>query len=275
MDRSTGQPADTRPATDNPYETSSTSAGSSVGQEAFAKKLADLADPIQDGIRVRVVESDLLSPTSPGSNNGGPPRAPEFVDGPRFLNQKPDKSDHAEIWRSYVTEANKSDEALLKRWADGIDIFLLFTGLFSAILSAFLVLSWSSLQADPNSGTSEALVAISQQLVLLSSGQPMEASVAYQAPTFTPPYWAVTVNCLWFTGLFISLLTAVLAMMLKEWLSAYSDGAVHVPLERVKQRQMRYNGLIKWNVPLIVSLLPLAIHVAVFLFLVGLILFAW
>ncbi|KZT59303.1 hypothetical protein CALCODRAFT_409607, partial [Calocera cornea HHB12733] len=149
------------------------------------------------------------------------------------------------------------------------------TGLFSAILSAFLVVSWSDLQSDPTQSTSEALAAISQQLVLLSSGQPMDRSSAYQVPNFVPPWWAVTVNCLWFTALFISLLTAVLAMLLKEWLSAYSDRVALVPLERVKQRQMRFDGVIKWNVPAIVSLLPLAIHIAVFLFLTGLVVLSW
>ncbi|KZO99220.1 hypothetical protein CALVIDRAFT_511485, partial [Calocera viscosa TUFC12733] len=192
-----------------------------------------------------------------------------------WLNPEPDKSDNAEIWQIYVEEANKSDLELLAKWNEGIDVFLLFTGLFSAILSAFLVAAWPTMQPDSSQGQSDALVVISQQLVLLSSGRPMDSSVAYQPQGFTPPGWAVGVNCLWFTSLFISLLTAVLAMLLKEWLTAYKDNVTLVPLERVKQRQMRYDGMIKWNVPSIVSLLPLAIHVAVFLFLIGLVLFAW
>ncbi|KZT50305.1 hypothetical protein CALCODRAFT_414532, partial [Calocera cornea HHB12733] len=149
-------------------------------------------------------------------------------------------------------------------------------GLFAAILSAFLVLAWSTLQPDQSQGTSQALSVISLQLVQLSSGQSMNTSAAYQPqPDFSPPWWAVAVNCLWFISLFISLLTAVLAMLLKEWLSAYGDRVAQVPLERVKQRQMRYDGMNQWNVPSIVSLLPLAIHIAVFLFLFGLVLFAW
>ncbi|KZT59305.1 hypothetical protein CALCODRAFT_431165, partial [Calocera cornea HHB12733] len=144
----------------------------------------------------------------------------------------PDKSENAEIWRTYVEEADKHDEALLKKWGDGIDILLLFTGLFSAILSAFLVVAWGALQADPTQSTSDALAAISQQLVLISSGTPMNQSAAYQPQVFTPPLWIVAVNCLWFTGLFLSLVTAVLAMLLKEWLSAYSDNMALLTLER-------------------------------------------
>ncbi|KZO99236.1 hypothetical protein CALVIDRAFT_511510, partial [Calocera viscosa TUFC12733] len=222
-------------------------------------------------------EDPLLNRVGAQGSSQNLPRAPDadVAEGPNFLNPQVDKSDNAEIWRTYVQEADKLDEALLKKWGDGIDIFLLFTGLFSAILSAFLVVSWSSLQPDPTQSTSDALSAISHQLVLLSSGGAMNQSAAYEVPPFVPPRWAVIVNCLWFTSLFISLLTAVLSMLLKEWLSAYSDGVALVPLERVKQRQMRYDGMIRWNVPAIVSILPLAIHIAVFLFLSGLVLFAW
>ncbi|KZT50306.1 hypothetical protein CALCODRAFT_488813 [Calocera cornea HHB12733] len=192
-----------------------------------------------------------------------------------WLNPEPDKSENAEIWRTYVEEGDKYDAQLLAKWNEGIDVFLLFTGLFSAILSAFLVAAWPTIQPDPAQGQTDALVIISQQLVLLSLGKPMDPSEVYQAPNFQAPVWAVMVNCLWFTSLFISLLTAVLAMLLKEWLSAYKEGIALVTLERAKQRQMRYDGMINWKVPSIVSMLPLAIHVAVFLFLTGLVLLAW
>ncbi|KZO99211.1 hypothetical protein CALVIDRAFT_477485, partial [Calocera viscosa TUFC12733] len=228
-----------------------------------ADNVPSAEDP--DATASHIIEADSIPPHD---------NAP-VEDGPKWLNPEPDKSDNAEIWRTYVEEADKHDAALMKRWNEGIDVFLLFTGLFSAILSAFLVLAWPALQPDSSQATSDALAAISQQLLLLSSGLSMNASAAYQTPSFTPPRWALAVNCLWFTSLFVSLLTAVLAMLVKEWLSAYNDGVALVPLERAKQRQMRYDGLIKWNVPSIVSLLPLAIHLAVFLFLLGLVVFAW
>jgi len=175
----------------------------------------------------------------------------ELLQAPKFIKPLPDKSDNAEIWKTYVEEANKHDMVLLSKWSEGVDIFLLFvsyasamtvsfvevahgfqTGLFSAILSAFLVVSWSALQSDPSQEAADALLAISQQLILLSSGRPMNESVAYQRSAFTPPWWAMTVNCLWFTSLFLSLLTAILAMLLKEWLSAYNDGIAPVTLVR-------------------------------------------
>ncbi|KZT50389.1 hypothetical protein CALCODRAFT_190038 [Calocera cornea HHB12733] len=58
---------------------------------------------------------------------------------------------------------------------------------------------------------------------------------------------------------------------------AYSvnDRVVRVPLQRVMERQMRFEGINDWHVPSIITVLPLAIHVAVFLFLLGLVLFAW
>ncbi|KZT50598.1 hypothetical protein CALCODRAFT_407209, partial [Calocera cornea HHB12733] len=122
-----------------------------------------------------------------------------------------------EIWQAYVREADELDAMLLKKWNEGIDVFLLFTGLFSAILSAFLVVAWSTLQPDPTQRTLDALTKISEQLVILSAGEGINASMSYQPPPFSAPLWAQAINGLWFTSLFISLLSAVLSMLVKEW----------------------------------------------------------
>ncbi|KZO99180.1 hypothetical protein CALVIDRAFT_472004, partial [Calocera viscosa TUFC12733] len=160
-------------------------------------------------------------------------------------------------------------------WNEGIDVFLLFTGLFSGILSAFLITSFSALQPDNTQATVDGLVALSQQLALMSGGQPIDLSTIYQPPSFYIPWTALVVNGLWFVSLFLSLLAAVLAMLSKEWLSAYNDKVESIPLERVQQRQFRYMGLKKWLVPSIISFLPLSIHVAVFLFFTGAVIFVW
>ncbi|KZT54088.1 hypothetical protein CALCODRAFT_527275, partial [Calocera cornea HHB12733] len=109
----------------------------------------------------------------------------------------------------------------------------------------------------------------------MSAGQPLDMSSIYQPPSFSTPWSALIVNGLWFVSLFLSLLAAVLGMLSKEWLSAYNDRIETVPLERVRQRQFRYTGLKTWMVPSIISFLPLAIHVAVFLFFTGVVIFVW
>ncbi|KZT54091.1 hypothetical protein CALCODRAFT_420470, partial [Calocera cornea HHB12733] len=92
---------------------------------------------------------------------------------------------------------------------------------------------------------------------------------------FAPPAWALLVNGLWLASLMISLFAAVTAMLVKEWLRAYHTDTAHVPVERAQQRQFRYDGMLKWFLPNIVSSLPLFIHLSVFLFATGLVVYTW
>ncbi|KZT54087.1 hypothetical protein CALCODRAFT_473930, partial [Calocera cornea HHB12733] len=230
-----------------------------------APRVADL-----DGSTVCGSASDGgMSPSDSDASSATPP------DWRRHFPATPDKSDNAEIWRSYVDIAEQHDKALLRKWNEGIDVFLLFTGLFSAILSAFLIASWSTLQPDSGQATVDGIAALSQQLAALSAAVAIEALLPYQPEDFSPPWSAVVINGLWLTSLFISLLAATFAMLVKEWIRAYTEELPLVPLERVQQRQYRYDGLMRWSMPTIVAVLPLSIHIALFLFFLGLVVYAW
>ncbi|KZO99179.1 hypothetical protein CALVIDRAFT_553525 [Calocera viscosa TUFC12733] len=209
-----------------------------------------------------------LSPISPTDSHG--PRQVWVDEFP----PAPDKSDNAEIWRTYVEKADEYDGALIRRWNEGMDVFLLFTGLYSAILSAFLMASWSMMQPDTGQATVDALTAVSSQLAAFRTDS-SNLSVVYEMPSFNPPMAAIVVNALWFSSLSISLFAAIGAMLVKEWLSAYTQNVAIVPVERAQQRQFRYAGLNKWGLPTIVSFLPISIHLAVFLFFTGLVVFTW
>ncbi|KII89393.1 hypothetical protein PLICRDRAFT_71839, partial [Plicaturopsis crispa FD-325 SS-3] len=86
----------------------------------------------------------------------------------------------------------------------------------------------------------------------------------------------IGVNILWFSSLACSLGAAMAAMVVKQWLQFYtfslSSGTPH---DYAHRRQYRYNALVTWHVPGIVSALPLLIHLSVALFLVGLVLQLW
>ncbi|KAI0691122.1 hypothetical protein BC835DRAFT_1249854, partial [Cytidiella melzeri] len=53
------------------------------------------------------------------------------------------------------------DERKIKDYKEDIDTFLVFAGLFSAVLTAFLVESYQGLQQDPM----EVMVALMQQVL--------------------------------------------------------------------------------------------------------------
>ncbi|TFK34934.1 hypothetical protein BDQ12DRAFT_564094, partial [Crucibulum laeve] len=65
------------------------------------------------------------------------------------------------FWRNYNEEADKYDEVLTNSWKGDMDSILIFAGLFSAALTAFIVQSYQKLQ--PDSGD-QALLVLKQLL---------------------------------------------------------------------------------------------------------------
>ncbi|KAJ7175327.1 hypothetical protein C8R46DRAFT_891529, partial [Mycena filopes] len=55
----------------------------------------------------------------------------------------------AKLWGVYVTEAEKYDEGLVDSWKKDMEGLLIFAALFSAILTAFIIESYKSLNSDP------------------------------------------------------------------------------------------------------------------------------
>ncbi|KAF8988906.1 hypothetical protein BDZ89DRAFT_882817, partial [Hymenopellis radicata] len=84
----------------------------------------------------------------------------------------------------------------------------------------------------------------------------------------------VCVNGLWFTSLTLSLTTALIAVLTKQWIHQYmSFSQTGGPRERTQLRQSRADNFEAWNVPVIIGLLPVMMHVALGVFLAGLIIF--
>ncbi|KAJ6535704.1 hypothetical protein B0H19DRAFT_903209, partial [Mycena capillaripes] len=117
-------------------------------------------------------------------------------------------------WAVYVSEAEKYDKALIESWKNDMEGMLIFTGLFSASLTSFIVESYKTLIPDPGDSTVQLLSQISQQLAAAANGSTFQV----QAPThFTPPATSVVCNALWFISLGLSLTCALIATLLEQW----------------------------------------------------------
>lgn len=99
------------------------------------------------------------------------------------------------------------------------------------------------------------------------------SSVPAADTTFTVSRTDIWVNSLWFISLALSLSTALLAVIAKQWLRQYSSFISGTARERALIRQFRYDGFEKWGVRLIIGLLPMILHMSLFLFLSGLVVF--
>jgi hypothetical protein len=91
----------------------------------------------------------------------------------------------------------------------------------------------------------------------------------------SPTSSTIRVNTLWFAGLVLSLVAALLGIFAKQWLREYTGARLASPRDAVRVRQFRHAGLLAWRVGDILALLPLLIQASLVLFLAGLLDLLW
>ncbi|KZV98662.1 hypothetical protein EXIGLDRAFT_806960, partial [Exidia glandulosa HHB12029] len=119
-------------------------------------------------------------------------------------------------WRVYRDEVRDHDQKVtLDEWNKTLDILLIFAGLFSAVVTSFLIASYPLLTPeDDNEAVVNAIHALA-----------MAINSSITLPTAKPPdpvtAAAIWVNGLWFTSLFIALAVAFFGILAKQWLVEY------------------------------------------------------
>jgi len=91
----------------------------------------------------------------------------------------------------------------------------------------------------------------------------------------SPPSEIVTVTCLMYASLIISLLAAFVAMLGKQWLNRYLRNSGGSMIERCRDRQRKFNGLKKWPFHFFVESLPVMLQAALLLLTCGLCRHMW
>jgi hypothetical protein len=159
------------------------------------------------------------------------------------------------IWWTYSQEANKFDQRRLSHLHKNLDVRLIFSGIFSAILTPFIAESYK----------------------LLEKQDPSQPSPAF----FGRDGYTVRVNAMWFGSLILSLIAGLFSIHCKMWLDGYGvdlvfAGAANKGLVNAcRLRQYRYQGMQKYYIPEIIGLLPVLLYAALAFFAVGLIDFLW
>ncbi|KAJ1304932.1 hypothetical protein OPQ81_006065 [Rhizoctonia solani] len=179
------------------------------------------------------------------------------------------------LWERYVTEASKWDENWMKSWNESMESLLLFAALFSAIVTAFLIESQKGLNPDYGQLTASGMM-ILVELARVASGQTSTIEdVSLPSPLdFKPKKVSIVVNTLWFSSLTLSITTALLALLVKQWSEGYLFGnGLTTPCIQARIRQARYDKLRSWKTEEIVLSLPILMHAALWLFLLGLLIF--
>jgi len=94
-------------------------------------------------------------------------------------------------------------------------------------------------------------------------------------PPFSPSHYAIWVNSLWFLSLSISLTCGLLATLLQQWARRYvkSTSRQYSPHKRARIRAFFAEGVEKLHLPWAVEALPTLLHLSLFLFFAGLLIF--
>ncbi|KAF8641754.1 hypothetical protein AX16_009831 [Volvariella volvacea WC 439] len=187
--------------------------------------------------------------------------------------------DIGDPWTRPYRTLERHDKEMCDEWNDEIQNLLIFTSLFAATVTAFTIESYQWLEDDPQETSAKMLTQISLQLAHLSDPAQYR-SVLLQSPlSFDPvprPCYAVGVNILWFLSLAISLMVVLVGVICLQWIREYrKDSSSMSPRDAVALRQLRYEGLISWKVPRIISWLPTLLQISVSLFFLGLTYLLW
>ncbi|KAI0246693.1 hypothetical protein BJV78DRAFT_117350 [Lactifluus subvellereus] len=180
----------------------------------------------------------------------------------------------ARIWGLYLSQAKKIDKEHSDSWTANTDGVLVFSGLFSATVAAFILTSYQSLQPNPSDTTNRLLFQISQQLSALSNGTPMSGPLILpDKSSFQPTASAVRVNVLWFTSLALSTVCALWATLMQQWTRRYVQAVdrPYAPPNRARIRAFFAEGVQKFGLGAAVEMLPGLLHTSFVLFYIGLV----
>ena len=206
----------------------------------------------------------------------------------------PSLSDSSDpLFSMYVKMAEEEDNKMAERWkadADGILIFVsarnivsytayinlnLQTGLFSASVATLAAVSVQDLKPNSQDTSAFYLENIFQLLVDANLSSTI-LSTPIKPPKFVPPRSAVWVNSLWFLSLVNSLTCALLATLLKQWAHRYiniTQPPRYRPHKRARIRAFIAEGVEKLHLPWVVEALPALLHLSLFLFFAGLLIY--
>ncbi|KAF9038137.1 hypothetical protein BJ165DRAFT_423629 [Panaeolus papilionaceus] len=149
-----------------------------------------------------------------------------------------------------------------------IENLLIFAGLISAVVTAFAVEIQKLLEVDPNKATVLILAQLAEHLTANVTAMKL---ISQPFQNTNSPSQSLRVNVFVFTSLVLSLGTALIGIIILQWIRSYRSSEGVSDRERIALRQIRYTALVKWKVHTMISSLPFFLGLALLFFFIGLI----
>ncbi|KAF5329430.1 hypothetical protein D9619_009188 [Psilocybe cf. subviscida] len=128
-----------------------------------------------------------------------------------------------DMYEKLLAPLLERDKMQCDAWKDEVQNLLIFAGLFSAVVTAFIIESYKGLQTDSNDTVVSLLSRIADRL-----DAPLNASSFTSSPqdfitSFQPTPSSIRVNILWFISLVLSLTTALVGIISLQWLREHQQ----------------------------------------------------
>lgn len=211
---------------------------------------------------------DPRSGHSPGLFNANLDNGRWVAGGDDFCNTPTGKGN---CWQECAKLIADFDLNMCQNWGGEVDTLLVFAGLFSAILSAFVVEAFKWLMAGPDDRSADYL---RQMVALMSNSSVSAVETTINSPSL-PDNVVAHVNAYWFGGLTLSLSSALIGIVCKQWLREYLRDTNRSHETNLAVRQIKYHGLTAWHVGTIIAVVPILLQISLFLFLAGVIELLW
>ena len=136
----------------------------------------------------------------------------------------------------------------------------------------FLIESYKKLSPDSGDTTTSLLTQISQQL---SGVQNNTYPRPQETAAFSPSVAILFVNALWFLSLVIAIVSAFYVMLVQQWVRRYTQTLAELgpTQDDDRVRSCLFLGTQRYKLSHAIGLIPLPLHISVFLFFSGLIIF--
>ncbi|KAK0467636.1 hypothetical protein IW261DRAFT_1306290, partial [Armillaria novae-zelandiae] len=178
------------------------------------------------------------------------------------------------VWRVYLDESRDCHVNMVAEQRAKLNVILVFAGLFSSVVTAFVI--QSSANSKPDYQKLAALLLFDQINIqrALANGTSIDNIITSNTdPTahFTPDRNDVVSHVLLLTSLVLSLITAFLAILLDTGYSHYLWTITEQLKSRAHTQHVGYTDQINWPVHIYIIFLQLLLHLSVITFFYGLI----
>ncbi|KAF8896748.1 hypothetical protein CPB84DRAFT_1681979 [Gymnopilus junonius] len=174
-------------------------------------------------------------------------------------------------WEIILEPYLEEDKEKCDAWKEEVQTLLIFAGLFSAVIMAFVVQSYPMLQEDPN------LALLSQitnsiQILNIASSNTSQSTTQVGPSLLVPSTSSTHIDIIWFLSLILSLTTILFGIVALQWIREHQCYAQSVDSKKaLAMFQMHAEALEAWYVPQIFMGLPVLLQASLVLFFVGII----